>query len=361
MGYLALIIITIVTSLLTSCGTMPSQHSRSHTLGGVETPFRELPGYMVKIKVQKDGWFTQQSATCSGVHVGDGVILTAAHCLIHNLDTKQTQTKWKPGLYNFDKIIYLSRRKSGTIMPRHLSAGEIDMAVYHHSFPNDYYDLAVIFTKPKVPFSDAALLPDKDYTHQPRSVDVYGVGLSFADRYHFPDSHKNFSGSASIDVDSRHTLKTYSAYSKSQGQRSQTVHQQLMDATTLIPPMSFFISTWSQPAVGSAIQGICPGDSGGPVVIPHPESPQDIVIGTLSHIDLSFMLYQGKLKEFFDIASNIEDCVPFIAVNHLFEYLPWLKEVMGHYQKIHRYLSRSRPISLSSEQLKSLATKNTKY
>ena len=344
MGYLTLIIITLVThTLLTSCGTISSQHSRSHTLGGVGSPFREFPGYMVKIDVQIDHW-SEHSTTCSGVHVGDGVILTAAHCLIHNLDQKLAPTKWIPALYHFDQITYLSQREFGSPIPRHLTAGEIVMAVYHHNIPNshpDSYDIAVIFTKPKTPFDDAALLPDKDYTQQPRSVDVYGVGLSFTDLYHFPESHRYFSGQASIDVESRHNIET----------------------TTLMPPMSFFISTWIQPEpVGSAIKGICPGDSGGPVVLRHPESHQDMVIGITSHINLLYMLFLNKLKALSDISSDTEGCFPFIAVNHLFEYLPWLKEVTRHYQKIHHNLNIhssgaiSSPIILSSEELKSRAT-----
>ena len=355
MNYLTLII--IAQTLLISCGTMPSEHSQSHTLGGVGTAFRDFPGYMIKIKLQID----RQTATCSGVHVGDGVILTASHCLIHNLDQKSAQTNWKPGLYNLQQITYLSKRKSGTVMPRNLSTDEMVMTVYHHNFPHKYYDLGVIFTKPKVPFGDAALLPDKDYTHQPRAVDVYGVGLSFTDLYHLPDTHRYFSGGATIDVESKHNLETYHAYSKSQGHRSNKVHRWLMDATTLMPPMSFFISIWNHPeSASSAIQGICPGDSGGPVVLRRPE--RDMVIGTLSHVDAMYMLYQGKIKEFFDITSVIEGCIPFIAVNHLFEYLPWLREVIRHYRKIdHTRPLRSEPISLSSEQLKNIATKQAKH
>ena len=343
-GYLAL---TITTTLLLSCGsTRPLLGSRSHTLGGMGSSFREFPGYIVKIDVQIDHQ-SKHSATCSGVHIGDGVILTAAHCLIHNLDQKLAPTKWIPKLYNFDQITYLSQREIGAPIPRHLTAGEIVMAVYHHNIPNshpDSYDIAVIFTKPKIPFDDAALLPDKDYTHQPRAVDVYGVGLSFTDLYHFPNYHRYFSGQASIDVESRHNIET----------------------TTLMPPMSFFISTWIQPepvdsAISAiAIKGICPGDSGGPVVLHRPESHQDMVIGTLSHINLLYILFLDKLKELSNISSDTEGCFPFIAVNHLFEYLPWLKEVTMHYQKIHHNLNSSgaisTPITLSSEELKSLAT-----
>ena len=355
-GYLTLIIIT--QPLIASCRAMLSQHSRIHVLGGVRTDFRDFPGYMVKIKFQ----IGRQSATCSGVHVGDGVILTASHCLFHNLDQKSAQTKWKPGLYNLQQITYLSKRKSGTVMPRNLSTDEIVMAVYHHNFPHKYYDLGVIFTKPKVPFGDTALLPDKDYTHQSRAVTVYGVGLSFTDLYHsYHSPRRYFSGDASIDVESKYNLETYHAYSRSQGHRSQKVHRWLMDATTLMPPMSFFISIWNHPeSASSAIQGICPGDSGGPVVLRRSE--RDMVIGTLSHVDAMYMLYQGKIKEFFDITSVIEGCIPFIAVNHLFEYLPWLREVIRHYRKIdHTRPLRSEPISLSSEQLKNIATKQAKH
>ena len=357
MGYLALIIIT--QTLLTSCGSLSSQSSRSHALGGVGIPFREFPGYMVKIDVQADRWLEHVSGTCSGVHIGDGVILTAAHCLIHNLDKKPARTKWTPKLYNFDQITYLSRRKSGALMPRHLTSGEIVMAVYHHNIPNtppDYHDIAMIFTKPKIPFGDAALLPDKDYTHQPRPVDVYGVGLSFTDLYHFPESHRYFSGQASIHVESKRNLEG----SESQSHLSQ-FRRWLTRATTPLLPLIFFISASNHAPSTRSVKGVCVGDSGGPVVISHPQ--KDRVIGITSHMNVRYLLYQLKLKGFMDLVvqMQLEGCTPFFAATHLFKYLPWIKDVISHYRKIDHNLSlaSSGTITLSSEQLNQLTTLTT--
>ena len=368
MAYLALIMTT--KTLLTSCGAMPSQHSRSHALGGVGTPFGEFPGYMVKIELQVYRRFENVSATCSGVHMGNGVILTAAHCLIHNLDHKLTQAKWTPQFFNFDQITYLSERKSGAVMPRNLTSDEIVMAVYHHDIPNtppDGHDIAVIFTKPKVPFGDAALLPDKDYTHQPRDVDIYGVGLSFTDLYHFPNSRRYFSGGASIDVESKRNLEGFLEPQNTLSQVRQWLARDttpLFPATTPLLPMIFFISAANQPESSTrAVKGICVGDSGGPVVLTRPDSHQDMVIGITSHVNVRYLLYQLKLKGLMNLVMQMqfEGCTPFFAATHLFEYLPWIKEVIRHYRKIDLSLSHrssgvvSLPSYLPSDQLRTLA------
>ena len=150
--------------------------------GGKEYKFAELPGYFV-ILVKADGDFGPLRELCSAAHIGDGFILTAAHC-VNNLVCRSGM--WgSRGVDGFG-IKYIRRLwgrlydgQIGRFGIKYIAQDgvmtmgfkDIESIVYHRGYyPDEQYqhnddwvvtanDIALIKTHPPKPFAKAARLP----------------------------------------------------------------------------------------------------------------------------------------------------------------------------------------------------------
>lgn len=153
--------------------------------GGKEYKFAELPGYYVSLVMKTDHDSLRE--ICSGAHIGDGFILTAAHC-VNYLVCRSGM--WVSSGINGFSIKYIRRfwrhlhgrqssRQIGRFGIKYIAKDgvmtmgfkDIESIVYHRGYyPDEQYqhdddlvitanDIALIKALPLEPFSKAARLP----------------------------------------------------------------------------------------------------------------------------------------------------------------------------------------------------------
>ena len=148
--------------------------SETKTYGGREHQFTELPGFFVEfVKLLESPGSEEppQSPYCSGVYVGDGYILTAAHCM-----------RKDGGRRGFNIITQEGKKK---LIPFE----DVESLVYHSGFvatehnrnKKGLYDIALLKVSPTLGFADQAHLPtSEEYSSEKLEgeVWVYGIGRS---------------------------------------------------------------------------------------------------------------------------------------------------------------------------------------
>ena len=262
------------------------------TLGGEKFSFSELPGYYAVIQ--------SESGICSAVHIGNGILMTVAHCLatVNQLARKVKEHKIRSIKYHYADTTDSSVKAQG-----YLTQKDIKHVAVHSQFVNlnvppvhrNQFDIALIFTKPPpfAPFYYKAFIPnDKDFTINKSIGDVwvYGAGKNIA----------LFSASLEHQIHKKFyagTIQIYDEFYRNHPSTMQTGYKILkalgkekriiLSATPdKIPKMVFKISNaakYSQTGLSETdIRGICRGDSGGPIIKKTENPSEDLLIGIIT-------------------------------------------------------------------------------
>ncbi|MCY4380274.1 MAG: trypsin-like serine protease [Proteobacteria bacterium] len=338
-------VMMMIVIIITACGLPTSLTHHPTTLSGKPYRFQDFPGYMVKIESYLPSRFHQDSYTsdmlasetfsCSGVHIGAGFILTAAHCLtryqkkqIFNKDSIEIQP------LNIRFIWYITQSHGDQKSIKFISSHQIIASATHHQFKklSPYgHDIAIIKTKPfaNFPIAESAHLPTDDYTTKSRVVSVYGIGLSAKDQYDFQQTKHYYSGKAYIFVPYKKELKQMNT---SRSIIFKSLNQAILRSHLALPPHFFFVATAASQKQDDYISGVCLGDSGGPIMTRHEEYEQDVLIGLISHMAYRYLIYQLKLGKFFQslAMSSVTGCWPVFASSHIYEFRDWIDKQINY-------------------------------
>lgn len=177
-----------------SCKKRPHQAEETtlKAFGGTEHQFTEFPNYFValtsKVPHSKD---KPPVEYCSGAHIGDGIILTAAHCL--NKVFCQSRI-WDGSLERNFGIKYIAQHGTTTMGWKEIESVVYHRGIYSDDQPTDPWlltnDIALIKTRPSEAFAGKVRLPnssEKDLSSQKLdsrklakleegTLFVYGVG-----------------------------------------------------------------------------------------------------------------------------------------------------------------------------------------
>ncbi|MCY4380234.1 MAG: trypsin-like serine protease [Proteobacteria bacterium] len=198
------IIITVSLFLATACKVTsnenPDQASVS-TLGGKEyKQFEDLPGYFVEL-------YYGDRDLCGGAHIGDGYILTAAHCLEFILCHDDLKSVFKKFGLRYNSRI------DGKQKETRLTGSQIEAVAMHKHFftnpdkvllPSDFlssfdkfiqgnlHDITLIKVKldPSAPFAGKATLPHSDFH---RSMILPDFEKQMSDKLHFHGRGREYS------------------------------------------------------------------------------------------------------------------------------------------------------------------------
>ena len=159
-------------------------------LGGIKRSFEQMPGYFVVVETE-DGF-----GLCSGVHIGLGVVLTAAHCVLQGEGVVEVSPDSigddnKPMYRKFHAIRYLYLDQNNNKKTGYLPSALVYDIVYHPQFylPTQQNqpgrDIAMIFTSPPsfAPFADLVALPgisEKGPAPIPDELVIMGYGVNMA-------------------------------------------------------------------------------------------------------------------------------------------------------------------------------------
>lgn len=159
----------------------PSHDSTLATWGGKVHAFADLPGYFTEFFID-DGPNNQTLPFCSGTHIGNGYILTAAHCLDSYLSCEIDP-----------KDIFINVIASSGRHEQKLALADVRGIAVHAGWPTSVSsqssidDIALI--KTDLTIANQAYLPeDPPTTLQPRLSSgewwIYGVGGSLKHQSH---------------------------------------------------------------------------------------------------------------------------------------------------------------------------------
>ena len=202
-----LITCCIILALTTGCKESPQNSTSAASLaayGGKAHTFMDLPGYFVEFVTSDEHGRTH--SFCSGSHIGDGYILTAAHCLDSFLNCEAD--------LNNASINVIVSSSSGRREQRWLGLVEVDGIAIHAGWTPSQVgekngtgdDIALI--KTDLPIAEQADLPEHSFdTQHPRfssgELWFYGIGgnvESLSSHHEQPESHTTyFGGMVSID------------------------------------------------------------------------------------------------------------------------------------------------------------------
>lgn len=171
--------------LFVQCGWAPEESSSLHLLGGSEFKVDQAeryPGFYVRLVVKAGS--NAQASRCAGTHLGQGVILTAAHCLMH------TNNKDRSTPMIIERVDYITKASDGSSEIASLRGESQILGVKVHPKYEQivfgtmlFDDIALMFTRPPAdkPFADHAKLPRSEYLHHSQitgDVMMYGDGIS---------------------------------------------------------------------------------------------------------------------------------------------------------------------------------------
>ncbi|MCY4380792.1 MAG: trypsin-like serine protease [Proteobacteria bacterium] len=185
-------------SIFISCkhapDSLPQDLSQPLTYGGKEySEFTELPPYFVTLARYTDKT-TKTRSFCSGAHIGDGYILTAAHCLTTPFLCSNDSNL----LYQLS-IRYISPSNTGELKEHVLTYENIESIVIHKKYFGDssvpnaeaystlaMHDIALIKVRidDQAPFAGVAYLPTTDeYStqHLDGVLYLHGIGRELYD------------------------------------------------------------------------------------------------------------------------------------------------------------------------------------
>ncbi|MCY4380870.1 MAG: trypsin-like serine protease [Proteobacteria bacterium] len=155
----------------------PSLTSPSSYGGKEYKSFVELPPYFVE-------WQYRGYGVCSGAHIGDGYILTTAHCVDEFLCHKKEEAK-------AISLRYITRGLWGDSYEAYSNYHDIEAIVMHkHYFVHPDAHIALIKVQPdfRAPFAGKALLPTAGAAlYSPQHVRgvlyQHGIGKEFSNEY----------------------------------------------------------------------------------------------------------------------------------------------------------------------------------
>lgn len=342
---LMICIILAVTSGCKKSLNHSSDESSLTTWGGKAHRFVDLPGYVTEFFIDNSP-AGQTSPFCSGVHIGDGYILTAAHCLESYLNCA---INLKDVFINVMTSSPEGQREQRLALAD--ASGIAVHAEYLSSHKRMLHDIALI--KTDLAIVELAHLPEHPPTTlHPRRASgewwVYGVGGSFVHQSHHqqPRAHASYFGGV-VSADSPADSQA-SGDELAQWKRAASTHPLLTEegraylhhisapeaarasseqpsspasstkpssplptpdhaddsaglstvATATVPSPYLFGKTPiagppdQQPEIviypgnsahPDAADMICPGDSGGPLIFrPRDDQSQDILLGLIS-------------------------------------------------------------------------------
>ena len=169
--------------LFVQCGEAPQDSSSLHLSGGAEFSMDQAeryPGFYVRLVIKAGS--NEQATRCTGTHLGQGVILTAAHCLVHTDNSDRSKRMI------IKRVDYITKKSDGSKEIASLSESQILGIKVHPKYEQIVFgtmlfdDIALMFTRPPAdkPFADHAKLPRSEYLHYSQitgDVMMYGDGI----------------------------------------------------------------------------------------------------------------------------------------------------------------------------------------
>lgn len=301
-----------------SCHPVSDANHATKTLGGNEYRFEELPGFFVEFVSEIPDSETLRPF-CSGAYIGDGYVITAAHCLSKLLICPSYMEE--DGIkditsFGLHVLTNVSNSHSGKRQRHYISFSDIKSVVIHKDFFSvdkkysttaagdlDYlfarkHDIALMKIDPNIPVAASVHLPaDKKYSVPSlvhgTEVWVYGVSNNKDGNY--------YSGTAQVDKQSKiiRELPSNERIALDQAIKNIPPYKSLLEwekeTPNSIAPHYAYLSTcedrslnnmysnsseqldisflrFKKGASSAAIISVDRGDSGGPVVVSSGES-----------------------------------------------------------------------------------------
>ena len=319
-----------VVALFIRCGSPQEETYEPHLWQGNQvTDMTKLPGFYVSLHMSYNGHKTG----CTGTHIGQGVILTAAHCVV------ATQEDTLAGTVNYDsKVVDEVRYLTGSPGKRSMYSlknrgGSISFA-YHPQYERIinqrmlFDDIALVFTQPpsnnpiagsvKLPFQKT--IKEKDIAGK---IMIYGEGLHVDFRQ--SSDYVRFYGSAHIkDKYSGVHFDTMKAIELYNG-AANLLNLEFLKAGKLFPRLKnrqdqryhyppLKLSFNGSGAGPGEVRGVCKGDSGGGSIKTFDGQETVVAVTSASAMSPSCLQWEGK-----------RCCTKGELVN-VFAYYEWIKK-----------------------------------
>lgn len=297
-----------VAALFVRCGFPKEETYEPHLWQGRRVvSMTQLPGFYVSLYMSHKG----NKTMCTGTHIGQGVILTAAHCVVATReDTLAGTVSYDSKVV--DEVRYLTgaRKEVYSLKNR---GGNI-LFSYHPNYERMidqrmlFDDLALVFIKPpankpiagsvKLPFSKT--IKERDIAGQ---ITIYGEGLHRDFRN--GSSYVRFYGNAQIDdkYSGVHfdTMKAIELYDGA----ASLLNLDILKAGSLFPRLKvrqeqrshyppLKLSINGAGAREGEIKGVCKGDSGGGSIKTFDGEETVVAVTSASAMSPSCLQWEGK-------------------------------------------------------------------